>query len=529
MGDKGDLAAGDLSGDRRFAAFISYSHADTEVAAHLQRRLERYRLPKRISQMRRTPTAALGAIFRDREDLAAAASLSAAIQDAIARAEALIVICSPEAAGSQWVSAEIELFRKLHPEKPILAALVAGEPASSFPSALTDGGNEPLAADLRANGDGYQLGFLKIVAGIAGVPLDALIQRDAQRRIRRVTAITVGALAAMLIMGIMTAYAIQARNEAARQRAEAEGLVEYMLTDLRQRLKGVGRLDVMNAVNERAMEHYRRQGNLTDLPADALERRARILHAMGEDDQNRGATDEALGKFLEAHRTTRNLLGRQPQNPDRIFAHAQSEYWVGYVHYLHKDFSRAEKNWKNYLALAEQLSKLPGETKRGAVERGYATNNLCVLAVDRESSSADAVNRCGQAVEVQRGIAATSSKDFNTQLSYANSYAWYADAVEAHGDLQEARTLRLEQLKLIEALRARDPKNLDVTEFRLTALTAISRLDRKLGSASAARVRLRQLRAEALALRDHDPSNATWADRLERIDREIEILEGDKK
>ena len=179
-------------------------------------------------------------------------------------------MCSPDAATSPWVAAEIALFRELHPERPILAALLSGEPANAFPAALTANGNEPLAADLRPEGDSKQLGFLKIVAGIAGVPLDTLIQRDAQRRLRRVTAITFSALAAMLAMGIMTTFAIQARNEAARQRSEAEGLVEYMLTDLREKLRGVGRLDVMDAVNERAMEHYRRQGDLPGCRRTAL-------------------------------------------------------------------------------------------------------------------------------------------------------------------------------------------------------------------------------------------------------------------
>ena len=41
------VTGGDSAADaRRFAAFISYSHADAEIAAKLQRQLERYRLPK---------------------------------------------------------------------------------------------------------------------------------------------------------------------------------------------------------------------------------------------------------------------------------------------------------------------------------------------------------------------------------------------------------------------------------------------------------------------------------------------------
>lgn len=70
---------------------------------------------------------------------------------------------------------EIELFRALHPDRPILAAIVRGELAEAFPAPFMDGA-EPLAADLRREGDGWRLGFLKIIAGIAEVPLDALGQ-----------------------------------------------------------------------------------------------------------------------------------------------------------------------------------------------------------------------------------------------------------------------------------------------------------------------------------------------------------------
>ncbi|MCC6924607.1 hypothetical protein [Novosphingobium sp.] len=61
--------------------------------------------------------------------------------------------------------------------------------------------------------------------------------------------ITAGALLLSLILAALLVFALRARAEAERQRAEAEGLVEFMLTDLRDKLKGVGRLDVMDAVN----------------------------------------------------------------------------------------------------------------------------------------------------------------------------------------------------------------------------------------------------------------------------------------
>src|SRR6185437_2504203 len=195
-------------------------------------------------------------------------------------------------AASNWVRREIEVFRELHPDRPVLAAIQNGEPSECFPDAMrsvgTDGiAMEPLAADFRRGRDGEQLGLLKLIAGVVGLGLDELVQRDAHRRMQRVTAVTAGALIAVVAMGILTAFALNARSEAERQRGEAEGLVEFMLTDLRDKLKGVGRLDVMTAVNERALTYYADQ-DLAKLPAESLERRARILHAMGEDDETRG-------------------------------------------------------------------------------------------------------------------------------------------------------------------------------------------------------------------------------------------------
>ena len=76
-----------------------------------------------------------------------------------------------------------------------------------------------IAADLRDSGDGRQAGLLKIVAGMLGVGLDDLVQREVLRRQRRMTLITAASVAGMLVASGLAYTAIQARDEA---RAEAD-------------------------------------------------------------------------------------------------------------------------------------------------------------------------------------------------------------------------------------------------------------------------------------------------------------------
>jgi hypothetical protein len=134
-------------------------------------------------------------IFRDRAELPAASSLDQEVRQALSQSDVLLVLCSPAARNSRWVDAEIELFRSLHPDRPVIAALLEGEPEESFPASLVGPDakgvtHEPIAADFRADHDGPKLARLKIVAGLTGIALDQIIQRDAQRQLRRVIAIT---------------------------------------------------------------------------------------------------------------------------------------------------------------------------------------------------------------------------------------------------------------------------------------------------------------------------------------------------
>ena len=501
-------------GQRGFSAFVSYSHADKAAAQKLHRRLEGYRLPKHVAAQLAANTssddpAKLGQIFRDREDLPAAQDLSESVKAALQVSAALIVLCSPAAKASKWVAREIETFRELHPDRPILAALLEGEPEEAFPEPLLQG-REPLAADLRKEGDGPRLGFLKVVAGIAGVPLDALVQRDAQRRMRRVMAVTAGAVTAMLAMAIMTFVAIQSRNEAQFQQKQADGLIGYMLTDLREDLKGVGRLDVMTSVNERAMKYYESQGDLSGLPAEALEKRAFILHAWGEDDEKRGELDKALVKFQEAHRVTEELLGRYPNDPDRLFAHAQSEFWIGSTYYSVKAKANALTHWERYRALSMELQLAEPNEIRSLQEISYAEGNLCALALDKPVEPERALQKCTAALTEMQRVQKRTPNDPKANEDLANRFAWLADAWRANGNFKMALANRQEQEELLVELLAENPANFQRKELLMKAYLATAETIADACDAQNYKRYEKLFREIANELVRHDAQNEKW-------------------
>jgi tetratricopeptide (TPR) repeat protein len=508
----------------RYRAFISYSHRDAAFAARLHRRLEGYRLPAHLAP---GGDRRLSPIFKDREELPAASDLSTQVQAALAVSDVLIIVCSPDAAASPWVGREIETFRALHPDRPVLAALVRGEPAEAFHPALSASGAEPLAADFRKAGDGERLAFLKLVAGLAGVGLDRLIQRDGQRRLRGVIAVTAASVTAMLAMGTMLIFALDARAEAERQRGEAESLVDFMLTDLRDRLEGVAQTRVTVSVNERVLAYYRAQ-DLSRLPAKSLVLRAKSLHAMGEDEIRRGNYDQADKLFAEAYRTTAAVLEASPGNPELVYEHAQSEYWLGYAAFVRKQPVEARSHFQRYRALAQKLRELEPATARSFRELAYAEGNLCSVAVELVNDGPAAVASCKPALEYMRRAVEIEGDTESGQADVANRHGWLADAYRADGKLELAQQHRLDQLAILDRLLAAHA-NVQLTARWIGTRKALSIVAAEQGRFDAAHDHLEAARKEAITLAAWDPENTEWQGILAEIGRTQRYLDRKKR
>lgn len=314
-----------------YAAFISYSHRDRRWAEWLHRSIESYHLPSGVTSASEGEftSARLKPVFLDRAELPTSASLADSVTSALTDSAALVVICSPAAAQSRWVNEEVRAFKALGRGSRIYCLVVDGEPAAGdcFPPALRyeieDGelteraAPEPMAADVRSGKDERGLARLKIVAGLLGVPLDRIRQREQLRRQRRLTVIAALATVGCIAFGAISVVALRARTEALRQRAVAEqqSLTARRTTDFMKSLFAVSDPSEArgNTITARAMLDRGAQQIDSGLAGQPLVR-AELATTLGEVYANLGLYNQGLSLLDSARVAARGSPDTESRN-----------------------------------------------------------------------------------------------------------------------------------------------------------------------------------------------------------------------
>jgi hypothetical protein len=176
------------TGTFTYRAFLSYSHLDEPWGNSLYRALAKYQIAAdkigRETAIGRVPMT-LGPIYRDSDRHGVDGSPNGQTLAELDASLFLIVVCSPNAARSNYLNEEIRHFRATRGAGNLIGMVIDGErddPVREFrPAALrleagSDGKpvterGEPLIADVRAHADGRRLAFEKIVAAMIGLPL----------------------------------------------------------------------------------------------------------------------------------------------------------------------------------------------------------------------------------------------------------------------------------------------------------------------------------------------------------------------
>lgn len=458
----------------RYKAFISYSHVDQKWARWLQRSLESYHTPKHL--IKEAPESVipkrLSPVFRDEDELAGSPNLSEQINSALVNSENLLVVCSPAAAKSRWVNQEIEIFKKLGRSNRVFCIIVEGDPAAiatdidCFPPAIRsrydENGNElpgltePIAADVRKQAGGKSLARMKIIAGLLNVGLDNLRQRESNKKLRRMAFISMGSLLGLVITILLAINATLARNEATQRKIQSEGLLNYMLGDLRSSLTPIGRLDLLEGVGKQAMAYFATI-DLSDLTDDELLKQAQVLTQLGEIRISQLQYEDALDSFLQAYERSSALQRNNPEEGDRLFIRSQAEFWIGFTHWKSGNLKEAKFWLSLYRDSALGLKNIDPSNTDWTREVGYGYHNLAVL--DQETGNLEAsIDGFNLELDILESLTNLDSS-LSLLRDIADVKSWLGNIAVMQGNLMDAINFYKDSMEEIEQINQMDLDN----------------------------------------------------------------------
>lgn len=345
-------------------------------------------------------------------------------------------------------------------------------------------------------------------------PMSALIADSTRRESRRawLRRGAIGSVCALAAIAIASgALAHLARAQADRDRLRAEGMVEYVLGDLTDRLEPLGRLDLMDEVAGRILKDLRAPGQQS---ADTRLNRSRVLRQIGKIRIARGDVASADGTIAESLALARQLAAEHPDTPPLLLNLGESSYWAGYLAFLRNDYDATQVHWNRYRSAAERASRLDPRDPRGWVESSYALNTLGTLSRKRERH-AEALSLFQQSEAYKRKALRLDPDNVRLRADLADSMSWSAQTLGRLGRWPQAQAQYVRAIATIGEVRARAPQDAEWMHREAILRTRNAQILASLDRAGAARADYVAAETLLTKIGSDQPERSDWArDRL---------------
>jgi serine/threonine-protein kinase len=330
----------------------------------------------------------------------------------------------------------------------------------------------------------------------------------AHRRRRLVAAYGAVATVVLIVVTVLAVQSVQARKEADRRRDQAEGLIGFMLGDLRQKLTPVGRLEILDDVGVKAMEYFAAvpEEQLTD---DELFRRSTALRQIGEVRIEQGSLASALAPLQESLTLARELVQRDPANGEWQLGLGTSHYWIGFIHWRQGELEPALAQFRIYLDITRTLTAQDPANTTWQIEQAYAHTNIGrVLEAQSKPDEALAEYRSSQ--RITRALLAKSPGVTEWRLFLAEGHNSIGKVLEKMGRLGDALSEYLADLRIKEFLAAGEPGNMLWQERLGTSHNYVGVVLEALGRPDEAHAQYERAVTLSERLVANDPTNARW-------------------
>jgi tetratricopeptide (TPR) repeat protein/tRNA A-37 threonylcarbamoyl transferase component Bud32 len=326
------------------------------------------------------------------------------------------------------------------------------------------------------------------------------------RRHRAPLAVAAAAIVVLAGLGVVSVQrVVHERQLAERSRGDAEGLVGFMLGDLRERLDGVGRLDLLDSVAKKALAYYASRGdalapdeereramarsNLADVLLAAgsgaaaldeyraaLDATDRLARDQPSDANRRGVADHhmklgsALGKLgntqgaldeLHAALAIRDRTATDHRDDSVLQGElADTHFAIGDELRQKGDPAAALAELQLALGLRESVVAQAKQNGKPNAQRDVAaTEDAIGLLRIRQGKVAEALVAFRNAAASYEAVVAADPKNAEYKRDLAVSYQRVGNATLQQGDARAARDAYARSSAIFEALAASDPSN----------------------------------------------------------------------
>ena len=341
-----------------------------------------------------------------------------------------------------------------------------------------------------------------------------------RRRVRRLliaAVMTVAALAGMKYFVDLRAertVAVEARRDAEGRRKQAEDLIGFMLGDLRKKLAGVGRLEILDDVGGKAMDYFAAvpESSLSD---EELAQRSAALYQIGDVRITQGRLAEAEKPLAQSLALAKTLADRHPGDGQRLYDLAQSHYWAGFVNWKRRRLDDALVHFREYVRIAERLVSIDAANGDWQLELASAYSNIGSV-LEEQGDLDGALERFRATQVIERRLLEKSPDNVGLIRAAASSNNTIGAVLRAKGELADSLSHHRAELALQEDLVRREPGTAGWRQFLSVSHNRVGSLLEAQGQMPDAAAHIEQSLAIARDLAAEDPANVDWQRELGR-------------
>ncbi|UOG92482.1 MAG: toll/interleukin-1 receptor domain-containing protein [Candidatus Thiothrix sulfatifontis] len=289
---------------------------------------------------------------------------------------------------------------------------------------------------------------------------------------------------------------------------EANTLINFINFDLRDKLKPIGRLDIMQDIQSRVTAYYRNLGD--SVQGDDLERQRAVGFGQQADTlAAQGKLPEAEKLYREASQSFQQRADKDSSNTDWQSDLSVSLEKIGNILKAQDKLDDAKAVFEKSMNIRRTLADNDPSNAEWQRYLSVSLNKIGeILTEQGKLDDAKAVFEKSQTIA--QTLADNDPSNTGWQQDLSASLIWIGTILSNQGKLDKSRAVFEKSMNIRRTLADNDPSNAEWQRYLSVSLNKIGEILTEQGKLDDAKAVFEKSQTIAQTLADNDPSNAGW-------------------